>query len=411
MSGSAAPVRPARIAPRARRVHARATRARVRAIAAPALLALLALPGLRAHADAPVADSPPTDGPWLEAVMSDADRRHLLARTGIGVAARDYAALAGMTRRAGVAHVLANLSAEPLHPMPAFTRRPLPHYHARPELDEAGRRAFDRARDAELAALRRWWTAEMLETDSPQTERLVWLLHDHFATSVLGTNRSTLAMARQNATFRRMHSGPWEALLVAMLEDAALLEFLDASSNRADAPNENLARELLERFTLGDVDGAWGERDVREAARALAGRQTRDVPGLVFRRATWDEDRGTKTLFGVTGPHDARALVRLILAQDAAARHLARVWWHGFVSDAPPTPAELEGLATAFRDSGHDLGALHRATLESEAFWSETHRAGLVKSPVDLAVGLARTLEYPKRHVDAMATLLAGLGQ
>ena len=351
------------------------------------------------------------DAPWLDLPMSDADRRHLLARAGLGVAPEDYAALAGLTRREAVETTLDGLATEPTLPMPAFTRRPLPHYHARAELDEDARRAFDRARDRELGALRRWWSAEMLLTDSPQTERLVWVLHDLFATSVLGTHRSTLAMARQNATFRAMHSARWADLLRAMLRDAALLEFLDAGANRADAPNENLARELLERFALGEGSGAYDESTVREAARALTGLGTEDLAGLAFRLRTWDHDAGDKTLFGVTGPHGADELVDLLLAEPAAARHLARVWWHAFVSDAPPTDAELEALAAPFRDSGHELRALHRATLESEAFWREDNRAALVKSPVDVLVGLARTLEYPKARVDALAPLLASLGQ
>ncbi len=363
-------------------------------------------------AHAAVAASPAeasSPAPWLRPVMSDADRRHLLARTGIGVTPEDYAALAGLTRAEGVQRVLDGLATGPVRPMPAFTRASLPHYHARDDMSPAERGAFDREREAEVARLRRWWVVEMLDTDSPQTERLVLLLHDLFATSVLGTDRAALAMAHQNATFRRMHSGSWKALLRAMLRDAALLEFLNAASNARDAPNENLARELLERFTLGE--GAFAERDVSEAARALTGHGTQDVANLAFRLRTWQQDTGPKTLFGVTGAHDGDDLIELILAQPAAAQWPARIWWHAFVSDADPPRAELDALADTFRRSHLNLGALHRATLESEAFWAPAHRGALVKSPVDVALGLARTLDYPKARVDALPALLAGLGQ
>jgi hypothetical protein len=45
--------------------------------------------------------------------------------------------------------------------------------------------------------------------------------------------------------------------------------WLDAPSNRKGNPNENLARELMELFTLGI--GHYTEADVKEAARALTG--------------------------------------------------------------------------------------------------------------------------------------------
>ena len=54
-----------------------------------------------------------------------------------------------------------------------------------------------------------------------------------------------------------------------MLRDPALLIWLDAPANRKGKPNENLARELMELFTLGV--GRYTENDVKEAARALTG--------------------------------------------------------------------------------------------------------------------------------------------
>lgn len=347
-------------------------RAATRVATVAVVAALWCGPASAARATDPVPGVGHATGPWLAAPLSDADRRHLLSRTGIGVAPDDYASLAGLTRAEGVERIIAGLRTRPVRPVPGFVRRPLPHYHARDDMDAVERGAFDGEREREVASLRRWWVAEMLDTDSPQTERLVWVLHDLFATSVDGTDRAALAMARQNATFRRMHSGSWEALLRAMLRDAALLEFPNAGSDARDAPNENLARELLERFTLGE--GEYDEVTVREAARALTGHGTDDVADLAFRLRTWQQDRDAKTLFGVTGPHAGDDLVRLILAQPATARWPALVWWHAFVDDAPPGDAELDALASAFREAGHDLGALYRATLESEAFWAPAHR-------------------------------------
>jgi len=69
-----------------------------------------------------------------ERPMNASERRHLLVRTGIGAAPGDLMALAGLTREEGVAFMADNLRTEPVRPMPAWTRMPPPHCHARREL-------------------------------------------------------------------------------------------------------------------------------------------------------------------------------------------------------------------------------------------------------------------------------------
>jgi uncharacterized protein (DUF1800 family) len=56
-----------------------------------------------------------------------------------------------------------------------------------------------------------------------------------------------------------------------MVQDPALLMWLDAGRNKRQSPNENLSREVMELFTLGR--GFFSEEDVREGARALTGWQ------------------------------------------------------------------------------------------------------------------------------------------
>ena len=105
----------------------------------------------------------------------------------------------------------------------------------------------------------------MLFGPDPLTERLTLMWHDHFATANLKVNDLSL-MRRQNETFRSLGRGPFGRLLHAMLRDPALLVWLDAQENTKDHPNENLARELMELFTLGI--GHYSEDDVKQAARA-----------------------------------------------------------------------------------------------------------------------------------------------
>jgi len=341
-------------------------------------------------------------------VLDTEDARHLLVRTGIGSSVGDVLSYTGMRRIDAVEALVAGMQTQPGIPMPEFTRRPVPHYHLRGQLGDDFRVQFNRQRNQEITRLRQWWVLNMLETTSPQTERLVLFWHDLFATNYRNTNRQSLAMARQNQTFRQLGFGSWEQLLKQMIRDAALLDFLDANSNHRKSPNENLARELLELFTLGE--GAYSEATVREAARSLTGYSTHLFHNLEFRLRTGVQDRDEKILFGQRGSFDADDLVEIILQQPAAARFLATRFWHAFVADTEPETDWLDWQAEQFRRSDYDISELYRHVLLSDAFWDERYRAAMVKSPVDLLVGTARTLEYPKHQWRKMPRQLARLG-
>lgn len=72
-----------------------------------------------------------------------------------------------------------------------------------------------------------------------------------------------------------------------MVLDGALIYWLDGEVNVASAPNENLAREFMELFTLGVGD--YSENDVKAAAKSLTGDQVDETNGAVtFDRSLHD---------------------------------------------------------------------------------------------------------------------------
>ena len=342
-----------------------------------------------------------------EATLSAEDVRHFLSRTGLGVSPGQMQQYRSYTREQAVNTLLAEFSAVPSVPMPAWVDQPLPAYHARRDMSANEEAVFNNERDLELAQLKQWWVLEMLQTPSPQSERLVLFWHDVFATSYYDTDQQSLAMARQNETFHTKGMGSWGSLLKAMIRDPALLEFLDSGTNHKDSPNENLARELLELFTLGE--GQYDELTVKEAARALTGHDTDRSHNLAFHLKTWQQDRNAKTLFGVSANHTGDDLIDLILQQDEAARFLSARFWSAFISDSQPDPTWLDQMANHFRHSNYEIKALYKAVLDSEAFWSDEYRGALIKSPVDLLVGTARSLEYPKAQWHQLAGWLGNL--
>jgi len=280
---------------------------------------------------------------WLQQSMTLADARHLAGRTGLGASPEELSALMNMSRAEAVRVIVDSVDTHSHIPMPAWVDAPAPHYWTRRFLSPSMKQAFDAERDKEIAQLRRWWVNNMLQTDSPQTERLVLFWHDHFATSYDGVDRRSISMARQNQLFRELGSGSYRSLLKAMIRDPAMLLYLDNQSNRKGRPNENLARELLELFTLGE--GNYDEVTVKEAARALTGYGISDTHNMSFQLHGNKRDMEEKTLFGKRAVHDGDALVDLILEQPEAAEHLVKKFWHAFISDAKPNPIFIEALS------------------------------------------------------------------
>lgn len=101
-----------------------------------------------------------------------------------------------------------------------------------------------------LDRLKGWWIYRMLFAPHPLQEKLTLLWHNHFATSNLKV-RDIGAMRRQNEILRKNALAPLPELLQAVVKDKAMLVWLDAAANRRGRPNEKLARELMELFTLG----------------------------------------------------------------------------------------------------------------------------------------------------------------
>jgi len=165
----------------------------------------------------------------------------------------------------------------------------------------AARKEFNRQLSDQMTELSQWWLRRMVTAQQPIHEKLTLLWHNHFATSAQKV-RFAAYMAAQNQKLRSLSLGDFHTLAYAMLTDAAMMHWLDAQTNTAKAPNENLAREFMELFTLGHGNG-YTEDDVRQGARALTGwvirptGQTMVVPKR--------HDRTAKTIFGVTGNFDA----------------------------------------------------------------------------------------------------------
>jgi uncharacterized protein (DUF1800 family) len=260
-------------------------------------------------------------------------------------------------------------------------------FRGRPEADERLEDSFDSGRiaaerDDDGARLRGWWLYWMLHSGHPLREKLALFWHNHFATSIAKVREPAL-MHGQVALLRKQGMGRFGPLLQSISKDPAMLVWLDSNSNVRGRPNENYARELMELFSLGV--GHYSERDIREAARAFTGWHT-DGKGFTFNRVAHDD--GAKTVLGRTGNWNGGDVVRIVLAQPAAARFLVRKLYRYFVNEnTEPSDEFLGPLADSFRKSDYDVSALVRTILSSRHFFSEYAFRQRIKSPVEYVLG------------------------
>ncbi len=242
-----------------------------------------------------------------------------------------------------------------------------------------------RASALECNRIDHWWANRMLLTRRPLVERMALFWHGHFATHE-DKVRDHRKMLRQVELFQRQGLGNFRELLIAVAQDPAMLAFLDAGVNVKGAPNENFAREILEMFTMGV--GHYGERDIREAARAFTGWNAR---GLQFVVHADQHDDGVKTVFGQQGRFDGVQVIDLILAQPRTAEYVAgRLYAHFVRQD--PSPALRQRLGAVLRENRYELAPLLETIFLSRDFYSADSVGTRIKGPVELVVSTYRKL-------------------
>lgn len=316
----------------------------------------------------------------------------------------DRAAAAHLLRRAGFCPSEAELrSAVQLTPAEAVARlvQATQDSERHDELDARG--ATLATRSSEIGPLRGWWMLRMRHTQRPLHARMALFWHNHFATSNAKV-RSPGMMLQQLRTFERFGLGSFEQLLLEISRDPAMIVWLDGGENTKGRPNENYARELFELFSLGI--GHYTERDIQEAARAFTGWHQR---GGQFRFAALEHDERPKTVLGRSDVQSGEDVVRVALGQPACAVLLATKLLYEFATPQPG--AELiAALATRLRETHYDLAATLEALLGSEAFFDPAIRRTRIKSPAELALGIARALEI-RVPADTLGDAVAQMGQ
>ena len=260
--------------------------------------------------------------------------------------------------------------------------------------------------NTDIADLRYWWIRRMALGPRPFQEKMTLFWHGHFATSYEKV-RMPFYLWQQNETFRQNATGRFNDLLIAVSEDPAMLRYLDGASSNKNKPNENFAREVMELFTLGE--GHYSQQDVSEAARAYTGwTLDPDTQGYVWRANLHDD--GVKTVLGQGGPFDGDQVLDILLARPETATFVTTKLWREFLSDTPD-PAQVAPIAARFRASHYDIKVALRGIFLSDAFWDDSNRGMLVKSPAEFVVGTLREFDIGYDNTAPFAGEIRTLGE
>lgn len=339
-------------------------------------------------------------------VVGLSEAGHLLRRVAFGFNDEDARALLDRPLGAAVDALLSLPDPDPV-PLPAWFLAP-PEVRKRPDLlTEAERRAIVELQRQRVLDSAQWWFARMITSKNPVLERMTLFWHGHFASSAQKVYQSHL-MLEQNQVWRRHAMGDLLGFAGAVVKNPAMILYLDANRSTLRAPNENLARELMELFLLGE--GNYTEQDVKEAARALTGLNVLPHEGFSFVFQAGAHDTGVKTIFGKSGKFTYEDVVSLILARKECAHFIARELAHEVVGPNVDE-ASIDAYAREFWDSGYEIKVLLKSMLMSKAFWNPLHRGTVVKSPVSLVVEMARAFRVPKDAAGLLFLASSRMGQ
>jgi uncharacterized protein (DUF1800 family) len=353
---------------------------------------------------------------------------HLLNRAGFGGTPSQARALADMGLNKAVDR-LVKYESQPVEPVkadlfdnsimsPQTDEQREAARKARQNNDEEALAALQRERNRkqaedrkQIAELQKWWIKRMIETPRPLEEKMTLFFHGHFATGYR-TIEDSFHMYQQNQLFRKFATGNFAQLAHRIIRDPAMIKYLDNDENQKSKPNENLARELMELFTLGEGRG-YTEDDIKAGALALTGYTFKDD---TFYFNNNNHDTSTKNIMGKSGQFDGDGFLDVILARNECAEFMAGKLFRFFVNDSSgdlskEQKAFILAMANKLRASKYELKPLLDAVFSSAYFYSAQNRGAIIKSPIQLTVQAVRSLRTPVRELSALASATDLMGQ
>lgn len=212
---------------------------------------------------------------------------------------------------------------------------------------------------------------------------------------VIGQSRMLDRLARDVA-FRT-----FPEIFTRFIWSPGMLTYLDQYSSTKDHPNENLAREMMELYSVGI--GEYTEPDVKAAARLLTGARALvaadgsltfqvveidhyfgpvTIRGRTYRNTPWDT--------GSTAMADIRQFTLDLATDPAVAPRICRRLAQRFVADEPPA-GMITAMVAAWTASGGNIEKVLR-TMFAHPSWLPT-AGSKWRRPAELWASMAATAD------------------
>ena len=237
----------------------------------------------------------------------------------------------------------------------------------------------------EIKTLNVAWIHRMQYTDAVLREKMTLFWANVFVCK----EKNIWFMQQYNNVLRQHALGNFRDFVKAISKEPAMLNYLNNRQNKKKSPNENFARELMELFTLGT--GNYSEKDIKEAARAFTGWSYRKkLASFYLDKANHDD--GQKTFLGKTANFGGEEIIDTILKQKQCARYICEKIYRYFVN---PTVDEhhLELLTAQFFED-YNIENLMRTVFLSDWFYDTKNQGVKIKSPIELLVGIHKTVPF-----------------
>jgi len=331
---------------------------------------------------------------------------HLLKRCLFGVKRADISSLTGKSLNEVVDYLLLDL------PLPG---PPINNYNdasfSDPVVPAGGiwvNAPYDgNANSRRISSFKAWWAGQMLIQQVSLREKMVLFWANHFSTET-NTVGDARYIFKHNNLFRTLAFGSFKEMVKQVTIDPAMLRYLNGYVNTKTAPDENYGRELQELFTMGKgPNSRYTEADVKAAARVLTGFQL-DATNItsIFtasRHDTTDKQfsafYGNKLIkgrIGTDGANEVNDIVDMLFANNELALYICRRLYTYFVYyDITPAVEQnvIAPLADIFRANNYQIKPVLKALFTSADFFASQNRSCMIKSPLELMVGLCREFE------------------
>jgi len=256
------------------------------------------------------------------------------------------------------------------------------------------------------------WIGSALISEVPQFERISLFWLDHFSVAY-DDYIHPHAFAEHLKFVRNWREGSFVDLLQGSLQDASTIIYLNNDQSTSSAPNENLAREFLELFALGE--GNYDEKDVRNLALLFTGHGF----NLADERYHFYPEHAHNGQINIFGERvkSTEKFFEVLQEQDAISNFIASKFYKEFISLDEIKNLDLKKISGRFEKSDYDIITLFEAVISSRVFWENSTNLTLIKNPKELVIGTARTLNTygePQRKRDFIRktnNVLSDLGQ